>query len=69
MSVNNPEEKNRKKSGKKKPLPNFNKWTDQDEQKLHYLTSSKIEMKDTVLGKMKASHTHKFEASFYSFTK
>ena len=32
------------------PPPNFDKWTDQYEQKLHDIKSSKIDMKYTVLG-------------------
>ena len=36
--------------GKKKSRPTFDKWTDQDEQKLHDIKSSKIDMKYTVLG-------------------
>ena len=53
----------------KKPPPTFDKWTDQDEHKLHDLKSYKIEMKDTVLGRMEVSRTQESEASFTSLTK
>ena len=50
------------------PPPIFYKWTDQDEQKLHDIHFSKIDMNDTVLGRIKASCTYEFEASFSSLT-
>ena len=49
--------------------PRYAKWTDKDEAKLLQLLNTDVEIKDTVLGRMKAQRTAEFEAAFTTMSK
>ena len=48
----------------KRPPPNYERWTEEDEPELVALKSSEIELKDTALGQLRATHEQELEASY-----
>lgn len=52
----------------KKPPPQFEKWTEEDERKLEELKSSEINISDTALGRLQQTNMRQFKATFNSMS-